>query len=119
MSSDVDAAEAVRQRLQADLRAAMKGRRMLEVDVLRALIAAIDNAGAVPLARGFAPRQHEIERRRLTLEEVEAILAREFEVRRTAAHELARLGRREESGRASREMTFIARYLSAPPRIDD
>ena len=45
----VDAAADLRQRLQSDLRAAMKARAGRDVAVLRQLIAAIDNAGAVPV----------------------------------------------------------------------
>jgi uncharacterized protein YqeY len=113
-SQEPDAAEIVRQRLQADLRLAMKGRLALEVAVLRALIAAIDNAGAVALSPNSAPRQSEVERRRLGFEDVQAILLREYETRRTAAGELSGLGRVVESERASREMVVVGRYLSLP-----
>jgi len=114
LSEETDAAEIVRQRLKADLRLAMKGRLPLEVAVLRALIAAIDNAGAVALSPKWVPRQSEVERRRLGFGEVQAILLREYETRRTAAGELSRLGRVAESERASLEMAVVSRYLSLP-----
>jgi uncharacterized protein len=115
-SEKSDAAEIMRQRLQADLRCAMKGRLALEVAVLRALIAAIDNAGAVALSPKLAPRQSEVARRRLGINEVHAILFREYETRQTAADEFTRMGRITESERASLEMAVVRRYLSSPSR---
>ncbi len=109
-----DAAEIVRQSLQADLRLAMKSRLTLDVAVLRVLIAAIDNAGAIAISPQSAPRQSEVERRRLGFGEVQAILLREYETRRTAASEFSRLGRVAESERASLEMAVVSRYLSLP-----
>ena len=67
-----DAAEAMRQKLQTDLRAAIKGRQALDVSVLRGLIAAIDNAGAVPLTAKSEPPQHEVERRHENLRNISA-----------------------------------------------
>ena|ERR1700733_13371222 len=49
----------MRQKLRGDPRAAIKGRQTLDVAVLRGLIAAVDNAGAVPLAAKSEPPQHE------------------------------------------------------------
>jgi uncharacterized protein YqeY len=108
-----DAAEAMRQRLQADLRVAIRGRMVFDVAVLRVLIAAIDNAGSVPLSPKSEPRQYEVERRRLGPSDVQAILLREYETRRKAASELARLGRSVESEQATREMALVRRYVSA------
>jgi uncharacterized protein len=109
-----DAAEAMRQRLQADLRLAMKGRVALDLAVLRLLIAAIDNAGSVPLSPESGPRQYEVERRRLSGKDVAAILWREYEVRQAASKEFARLGLSMESMQAAREMAVVGRYLSKP-----
>jgi uncharacterized protein len=114
VSAEQDAAEIVRQRLQADLRSALKGRVALDIAVLRTLIAAIDNAGAVPLSPSGAPRQSEVERRRLESSDVRAILAREYEARRSAASEFARLGLAAQSERATREMAVVGRYLNFP-----
>jgi uncharacterized protein len=117
VAEEPDVGEVVRQRLQADLRSAMKGRLALDVAVLRALIAAIDNAGAVAPPPKWAPRRSEVERRRLGFGDVEAILLREYETRRAAASELSSLGRVVESDRASLEMAVVSRYLSltTPP----
>ncbi len=107
-----DAADAMRERLQADLRSAMKTRAAAEVAILRVLIAAIDNAGAVALAPRSEPRQGEVERRRLGAGAVHAILRREYETLQAAAAEFARLGRGAESERAHGEMAVVGRYLS-------
>ena len=111
-----DAAEALRERLQFDLRSAMKARRTGDVAVLRQLIAAIDNAGAVPLPARPQAVPREVERRHLGSEDVQALLRRESEMRRQAAEELERLGRRGEAQTARSEMAIVGRYLATPPR---
>ena len=47
-----DAGRDVKARLRADLRAAMKGRHAFEAKVIRALVAAIDNAEAPSIHAG-------------------------------------------------------------------
>jgi uncharacterized protein len=112
MSRQPDTAEAMRQKLQTDLRAAIKGRQALDVAVLRGLIAAIDNAGAVPFAAKSEPPQHEVERRHLDSGDVQAILRREYEAHQAAASEFARLGRSVESEQANFATAIVSRYLS-------
>ena len=114
MSRDEDAAEAMRSRLQADLRQAMKKQDAFEVTTLRVLIATIDNAGAVPLPPQMMRAQHEVERRRLSCNDVLSLLRREHAARRKAACEYARLGNSTESERALREMAIIGRYIPVP-----
>ena len=117
ISGQPDAAEEMRQKLQTDLRAAIKGRQALEVSVLRGLIAAIDNAGAVPLAAKSDPPQHEVERRYLDPGEVQALLRREYDAHQAAASEFARLGRSVESEQANFATAIASRYLSSPPGL--
>lgn len=76
------------------------------------LIAAIDNAGAVPLSPELR-EPHEVERRRLSAGDVQELLWREHESRRSAVGEYARLGKGGQSARASYEMAVIRRYLDA------
>jgi uncharacterized protein YqeY len=116
VTAEPDAAEAMRQRLQADLRVAMKQRLVFDVAVLRVLIAALDNAGAVPLSPKSEPRQFEVERRRLRVSDVQDILQAEYEARRAAAGEFGRLGRKPERAQAIREMVIVQHYLSMPIR---
>ena len=92
-----DAAEKMRQRLQSDLRSAMKARTAREVAVLRQLIAAIDNAGAVSLPAKTEPIQCEVKPRALGPDDIQALLQREFDLRRHAADEFASLGRTVEA----------------------
>jgi uncharacterized protein len=107
-------ADAMRRRLQTDLRQAMKRQDAFETAVLRVLIAAIDNAGAVPQPqRPQGPT--EIERRHLSPAAVRALLLREHRQRERAAADYARFGRGTESERLRREMEIIRRHLAAPP----
>jgi len=112
ISGQPDAAEEMRQKLQTDLRAAIKGRQALEVSVLRGL-----NAGAVPLAAKSDPPQHEVERRYLDPGEVQALLRREYDAHQAAASEFARLGRSVESEQANFATAIASRYLSSPPGL--
>ena len=111
MCDKTDAAADLRQRLQSDLRSAMKERAIQDVAVLRQIIAAIDNAGAVPLPPNTEPIQCEVERRFLGRGDIQALLQREFDLRRHAADEFNRLSRTVEAESAKFEMDVIARYL--------
>src|SRR5580693_7106845 len=84
-AAPIDAAEELKVRLRADLRAAMLAKASVEVAVLRALMAALDNAQAVPLrpdqlrylAHRFGDGSAEAPRLTLTDIEVAALLDRE------------------------------------------
>ena len=89
----------------------MKARADRDVAVLRQLIAAIDNAGAVPLPPKTEPIQSEVERRFLGSEDIQALLQREFDLRRRAADEFRSLGRTVEAETAKFEMDVVARYM--------
>jgi uncharacterized protein YqeY len=119
-----DPTEGMRSRMQADLRAAMKTREALETSVLRCLIAALDNAGAIrpePTtgAARFAGSEHvatgqawgsaEATRRCLSAAQVDALIAREVATRREAAEELERCGRPHQAEEARAEMAIAAR----------
>lgn len=117
VSREQDAAETMRLRLQADLRLAIRARARFDMSVLRVLIAAIDNAGAIDLTKRPAARQFEAERRRLSLADVHAILTHEQVARREAADVFARLGRSMEFTQAIREMEFVSRYLPSQSKI--
>jgi len=109
---ETNAAEAMRQRLQSDLRSAIKARAVREVSVLRQLIAAIDNAGAVPLPPKGQPVQSEVERRSLGFDDIRALLQREYDTRKHAVTEFSRLGRTVEAETAQFEMDVVGRYLA-------
>jgi uncharacterized protein YqeY len=83
-------AVALKERLRADLKAAMQARSSDDVRVLRSLIAAVDNAEAVPgehknIQRAFGDPGSEVARRELDGEDLAALLEREIEERLAAA----------------------------------
>ena len=102
----------MRRRLQADLRALIKERRNAEVSVIRTLIAAIDNAGAVPLPPRSGAPPGEVERRRLSTDDVQAVLRRELEEREASVREFTRLGRAERAEQARIEADVVGRYIA-------
>lgn len=108
----------MKSRLRADLIAAMKLGRKREATALRQLIAAIDNAEAVPLRANETPVRHEflsgtaeVERLFLGKDQVRAILLREIEDRAEAAAEFERLGLAERAEVLKLEMLVARRYL--------
>jgi uncharacterized protein YqeY len=113
---ETDAAEAMRQRLQSDLGSAIKTRAVQDVAVLRQLISAIDNAGAVPLPPKGQPIQSEVQRRSLRYDDIQALMQREYDIRRHAANEFSCLGRTVEAETARFEMDVVGRYLVIPIR---
>jgi uncharacterized protein YqeY len=120
-----DPTEAMRGRLQTDLRAAMKAREAVATGVLRCLIAACDNAGAITpepptgptkfagseyVATGLAWGSAEATRRSLSAAEVAALIARQAAARRDAAAVFERCGRPLEAVGVRAEMAIAARY---------
>lgn len=122
-----DAAETVRQRLQADLREAMKARDKAKVDLLRGLISAIDNAGAVALdapevrdhatTKGYSQHvvtgagKSEVTRKTLNADDLAALFKREVAERRTAADDIERHGRHAEAEALRMGAVLIESYL--------
>ncbi|MBX3445542.1 MAG: hypothetical protein KF765_02220 [Parvibaculaceae bacterium] len=108
-----DAGAGLKARLRADLLAAMKGRRTMEVKLIRALVAAVDNAEAVPLrpGAGLDGASPEAERLLLDAERVRAILQAEIEEREHAARNLEHLGQVERGELLRAEARAVRRYL--------
>src|SRR5690242_15507976 len=100
LSAAEKAGEAMKARLRRDLRTAMKRGDNGETALLRELVAALDNAEAVPLREerpsvdrhAFSDGSAEGERRVLTQGDVHALILREMNARVEAAAEFARLG---------------------------
>lgn len=108
-------ARALKDRLRTDLKAAMREGRAGEVSTLRTLIAAIDNAEAVPtdhLAQRLRRREDlgEVARRALDRAALGDILAGEARSRLAAAEDYERGGRPEEAARLREETKLIERY---------
>ena len=114
-----DAAHAMKTRLRADLRAAMKEGRTSEAKLIRALVAAIDNAEAPPLRAGErATDQHrfhdgsaEVERLSLTPAQVRAVLVVEMQERERAAAEMSRVNRPDRADALHAETLLVKRYI--------
>ena len=119
--------------LRRDLTAALKARDRATAAVLRATLAAVENAQALPVdeARAVladsAARQTggeapvvtaavgagaaEATRRHLTDDEVRAIVAREADERLSAAEAYQRAGQDEQAARLRAEAAVLRRYL--------
>lgn len=114
-----DAAHAMKTRLRADLRAAMKDGRTSEAKLIRALVAAIDNAEAPALRAGQrATDQHrfrdgsaEVDRFSLTSAQVRAVLMVEILERERAAAEMSRVGRPDRADALHAETLLARRYI--------
>ena len=114
-----NAGEEMKVRLRGDLKAAMKDKRPEKVKVLRALIAALDNAEAPSNdGRSMAIEEmgglgsSEVQRLALDAERVRAILTVQQTERETAAIELDRVGRAELAAASRAEAALIGRYLA-------
>ena len=107
----------LRERLQAALPTAMKQRDTALVSALRATLAALDNAGAVPtddvgsLALELSPvgvGARELARRELSDDEVERLVRTEIDERRTAAQIYESAGESERAGQLHHEADALA-----------
>jgi len=116
----MDAASAMRARLRADLQIAMQARDAAETSVLRALIAAIDNAQAVAVdlsgpassTRAFGDGSGETARRALDTPALQALLRQEADARRAAAEVMAGHKRDEDAARLRAEAAIVMRYVA-------
>jgi uncharacterized protein YqeY len=106
-------------RLRTDLRTAMKDRRTIEAKVIRALIAAIDNAEAPPAHEGQTALVHhqfrsgsaEIERLLLSGTRVRGVIAEDIQERERAAAEMERLGMMDRAEVLRAEAVIAKRYI--------
>ena len=107
----------LKERLRADLKAAMQERRSADVAVIRTVIAAIDNAEAQPI-EGFEERIRlreavgEVGRRELDAAALDELLDAEARSRLAAAEDYERHGRGDDAARLRQEADLIARYLA-------
>jgi uncharacterized protein YqeY len=119
----------VRDRLRTALSAALKQRDAPLAAVLRATLAALDNAEAVPIEdhdHGSLALEHtpigvgarEATRRELSDEDVERLVRAEMEERQSAARIYERAGEHERARRLRHEADWLAAVtgLPAPPR---
>lgn len=108
---------AMKARLSADLRHALKEKDRTRAALLRSLIASLDSAEAPPMAAGPASGQDfrsgaaEVERLVLKDGDVRRILAAEIEEREDAAAQFARLGQADRAAALRSEATLVRQYL--------
>ncbi len=120
MDKREDAAEAMKTCLRADLRAAMKDRRSGEAEVIRSLVAAIDNAEAPPTQKEeimsslhrFRSGSAEVERLLLDGAQVRQVLLAEIQERELAAAEFDRLEKTVRAAALRAEVAIVRRYLA-------
>jgi uncharacterized protein YqeY len=113
-----DAGE-MKARLRADLRTAMKDRCIMEARVIRALVAAIDNAEAPPVPErqtalaldSFRTRSAEVDRLVLSRDQVRDVLLTEIHERERAAAELERLEMMDRAETLRAEALVARRYI--------
>jgi uncharacterized protein YqeY len=114
-------ASELKDRLRADLKAAMQAKASDEVRLLRTLIAALDNAEAVPvearpagappaLSRRFGDPSGELARRDIGDGALAELLTVEAQSRLAAAEDYDRHGESGEAARLRREAELINRY---------
>lgn len=115
-----NAGEEMKTRLRADLRTAMKDRRTAEVKVIRALVAAIDNAEAPSIHAGqtaLLPHDFrtgsaaEVERLLLSRADVQNVLLAEIHERERAAAELEGLEKADRAEALRAEALLAKHYL--------
>jgi uncharacterized protein YqeY len=105
----------LKERLRADLKAAMRERQTDQVGLIRTLIAAIDNAEAQPI-EGYRERLRKLEpigeiaRRELDAQSLDAVLTAETRSRLAAAEDYERNDRADVAVRLRSEAELIARY---------
>ena len=109
MNSMRDPAERFRARLSEQLRTAFADRDSEAIRTLRCVMAAIDNAGAVPLteARRAAPAATETPRRSLSEQEIADILQAEIAARSRAADQYTRLGNGAQAAKLHNDIATI------------
>lgn len=115
----IDAAREMKARMRADLRRAMKAGRTTETLLLRALIAAIDNAEAPAQSaaagsageRLFLDGSAEVERLLLSAATVRALLEAEMNQRLNTAAEMRNLNRPDRADALCAEAQLVRRYI--------
>lgn len=100
----------MRERLRADLLAAMKAKDETRIKVLRSTLAALGNAEAVD-ASTVPAGQTEVARRELTGDDVRSVIEAERAELEAAAAELAANGRTDEAEALRRRRAMLDRYI--------
>lgn len=110
----------LREQMKVDLIEAMKARQSATVATLRSVLAAIDNAEAVPVSKEstlpvepMPGQRHEVPRKLLSTDDIRQIVQKEVDERQANSVKYAALGRKAEAERLQTAATLIATYLQA------
>ena len=107
-------AQLLRDRLKADLTAALKARQTPVAMTLRTLLAAIDNAEAVPLSAAppaIDGRSRDVPRLALARSDIQQILLREADECRRARSDYERMGQVEAAAAMRAALSLIDAYV--------
>lgn len=114
-----DAGQDMKARLRGELLAAMKDRHVMDAKVIRALIAAIDNAEAPPAVAApadtlhqFASGSAEVQRLVLNPAQVQGVVLADIAEREVAAAQMDRLGQATRAAELRAEALVAKRYLA-------
>lgn len=108
----------LREQMKADLRSAMKARATEDVATLRSVLAAIDNAEAVPMvssASSVEPvigKSNDVPRKLLSPADIRQLVQHEVTERQHASATYAQLGEAAAAERLQRAATLLAAYLT-------
>lgn len=109
----------LREQMKMDLIQAMKTQERATVATLRSVLAAIDNAEAVPVRESkasvepIAGKSNEVPRKVLSADEIRQIVQRERDERQHASVTYGQLGQKAEAARLQKAAALIATYLTA------
>lgn len=117
----MDTVETLQSRLRAGLKTAMLERRDVEVRTLRSLLAAIDDAQAVPVddrhdkyvVRAFGSVGVEVPRLELGSDTLKVLLTHERDERMASARQMMTLGQSDRALAFRQEADIIERFLTA------
>lgn len=110
-----DMAASLRQRVNGDLLLAMKAKDPIAISALRSLLAALDNATAVPASAVTAPvfgHNGDVPRKVLSDTDCQNIISAEVGARSVAVEEYSRLGREDDAARLRAEQAVVERYVN-------
>jgi len=111
--------EPIRERVRADLTAALRKRDRATIVALRTALAAVANAEAVPASDKYQEpvigQLNEAARRDLTENDVQQILRTEATERQSAIGEYETLGRHADAERLRAELSALEHYLDQGP----
>jgi uncharacterized protein YqeY len=109
----------IRKQIEADLKAALKNRRMDNVTTLRTILGEIANAEAVEVDTDFVPmsgHSKDVPRKVLTEEDIRRILEEEAEHHRAAISEFESVRRWDAVERLQAGLDLITGYLAPGKR---